>query len=146
MKNKIKSLLTVAAALFFSNLISGQTAPADSIYMMAEKPASFPGGHQKVTQYLMSNIKMPQKCRELQIGGMPVIEFVVEKDGTPSSFKVAESATTRYASDPVKFEAAKLIDEEALRLARNMAKWSPAEQDGQPVRMRMRLPMKFTIY
>ena len=146
MKNSIHLFLAACLALFFSQNITAQSAPADSIYMMADKAAAFPGGPAKVTEYLVANVKMPQKCRDIHLGGMSVVEFVVEKDGTPSSFKIGTSATERYVGEPEKFKLAKLFDEEALRLARKMPHWLPAEQNGQPVRMQMRLPVKFTIY
>ena len=145
MKNHFPTFLFACLFFLVANQISAQSAPSDSVYMMAQKMPEFPGGRAKVTEYLMKNVRMPQQCRDEKVGGMAVVEFVVEKDGTPSSFRVATSATEPFANNPEKLKLAKLLDEEALRLARNMPKWSPAEQDGQPVRARMRLPVKFTI-
>ncbi len=145
MKFLTKILVAASLAALFAAKAEAQSMAADSVYMMAQKMPEYPGGRMALTKYLMDNIKMPQKCRDEKLIGMSVVEFVVEKDGTPSNFVVSISSADRYASDPEKAATAKLFDKEALRLAAGMQKWSIAEQDGKPVRARMRLPVKFTI-
>lgn len=152
MKKHLFTFLALSSALFLQAQTEAEPAPVsakpspDSIYMMAEISPEFPGGNKEVTGFLMKNVKMPQVCRDEQVGGMAVVEFVVERDGTPSNFKIAISTQDRYEQEPAKKKLAKLLDEEALRLARLMPKWSIASIGGEAVRMRMRLPVKFTIW
>lgn len=152
----LKKFLSVFLAATTTLVLSAQTgtdvAPTsakpsrDSIYMIAETMPEFAGGNKEVPGFLSKNVKMPQACRDERVGGMAVVEFVVEKDGTPSNFKIAVSTQDRYENEPAQKKLAKLLDEEALRLARLMPKWSVATIGGEPVRVRMRLPVKFTAW
>lgn len=152
MKKLLFIFLAASTGLFLQAQTATDSAPTaakpspDSIYMMAETMPEFPGGNREVPSFLSKNVQMPQVCRDERVGGMAVVEFVVEKDGTPSNFKIAVSTQDRYESEPAKKKLAKLLDEEALRLARLMPKWSVATIGGEPVRVRMRLPVKFTIW
>jgi outer membrane biosynthesis protein TonB len=146
MKNRFSLFLLLVFASFFSEKSAAQALAPDSIYLQAQVMPEYPGGRAALTQFLIKNVKMPKECRDAQVGGMTVVEFVVEKDGSPSNFKVAVSAKDRYESDVEKFELAEKLDAEALRLAEAMSKWSIASIDGQPVRIRMRLPVRFTAF
>jgi hypothetical protein len=146
MKNRFFFFLSFIFASFFSEKSLAQALANDSIYLQAQVMPEYLGGRAALTQFLISNVKMPKECTEAQVGGMTVIEFVVEKDGAPSEFKVAVSAKDRYEDDAEKFDLAEKLDAEALRLARAMRKWSIPTTDGQPVRVRMRLPVRFTAF
>ncbi|MBL7826399.1 MAG: TonB family protein, partial [Saprospiraceae bacterium] len=49
-------------------------------------PPQFPGGEHALIEYLANNIKYPEDARKKGIEGMVIVHFVVEKDGTLSSF------------------------------------------------------------
>lgn len=51
------------------------------------------------------------------VQGRVIVQFVIEKDGTPTEFKVARSV------DPD-------LDAEALRVLQTMPKWKPGMQRG----------------
>jgi hypothetical protein len=146
MKNRFSLFLLLVFASFFSKKMTAQSLAPDSIYLQAQVMPEYPGGRAALTQFLIKNVKMPKACSEAQVGGMTVVEFVVEKDGSPSNFKVAVSAKTRYEGNAEKFDLAEKLDVEAIRLAEAMSKWSIATSDGQPVRIRMRLPVRFTAF
>lgn len=82
--------------------------------------------------FLQENIKYPKSAQERKIEGRVIVQFVVEKDGTPTEFKVVRSI------DPA-------LDEEALRVLKAMPKWKPGMQKGQPVRVKYTIPVSFKL-
>lgn len=132
MKSKIIVLL---ATLFFccGSTVFAQEVNEDvnKVYEEVEKP-KFPGGKPKLFEYLCNNLKYPQEAAENGVCGRVVISFVVERDGSLSNFKVHKSV------DP-------LLDREAMRLVKGMPKWKPGKQKGIPVRVKLRMPVDFSM-
>jgi periplasmic protein TonB len=56
----------------------------------------------------------------------------VEKDGSITNVKLLRGFY-------------KACDEEALRVVRNMSAWEPGKEDGQDVRVRFNMPIRFTL-
>lgn len=104
----------------------------DQVFEVVEKEAEYPGGPEAMLKYLSKNIEYPAIAQENGIQGRVYVEFVVEKDGTPSNFKILKSI------DPA-------LDKEALRVAKTMKKWIPGEQQGKKVRSKFRLPVYFRL-
>ena len=66
------------------------------------------------------------------VQGRVIVQFVMEKDGAPTEFKVARSV------DPD-------LDAEALRVMKAMPKWKPGMQKGQVVRVKFTVPVSFKL-
>lgn len=94
--------------------------------------AKFPGGTEALLKYLKKNIKYPRGAEIYGISGRVVCTFIVEKDGSISDVKVARSVHPS-------------LDKEAVRIISTMPKWTPAMQNGKPVRTRYNLPVTFTM-
>ena len=62
--------------------------------------------------------------------GRSIVEFVVNKDGTLSDFKIAV---------PLHKEC----DVEAIRVLTLMPRWKPGKEDGELVRVRYAIPVRF---
>jgi TonB family protein len=92
----------------------------------------FPGGPDAFRSYLAKNITYPKAARRKNKQGTIGIQFIIEKDGSLSAFKVARSVD----SD---------LDREALRVIRNSPKWNPAIQNGLPARVLYTVPVKFSL-
>lgn len=97
-------------------------APADStakeeVFMVAEQMPEFPGGMKELLKFLQDNLKYPENAMKNNVQGRVIVQFVVEKDGTLTEFKVARSV------DPD-------LDAEALRVLQTMPKWKPGMQRG----------------
>ena len=101
------------------------------IFQIVEEMPEYPGGLQKLTEYLQSNIKYPQMARESGIQGRVFVGFVVEPDGSISNVKVLRSLGG--------------CDEEAMRVVKNMKKWKPGKQRGKAVRVSYVLPVNFKL-
>ncbi len=102
------------------------------IFTIVEEMPDFPGGTQKLADYLAKNIKYPQMARESGIQGRVFISFVVEPDGSVSNINVMRSLGGG-------------CDEEAVRVVKSMPKWKPGKQRGKPVRVSYILPVNFKL-
>jgi len=114
--------------------LSSQKKVTDNspIYEEADIMPSFPGGREAMEKYLNDNIKYPKQARENDVQGRVVVSFVVERDGTLSNIRVVRSV------DP-------LLDKEANRVISSMPRWKPGKKDGNEVRVRYKLPVKFRL-
>ena len=92
----------------------------------------FPGGETALMNFIVSNLKYPQSAAQKGIQGRVVLSFIVEKDGSISTIKVMRSPDERLSL-------------EAIRVVRKMPKWTPAKQDGKPVRVKYVLPVTFRL-
>ena len=112
-------------------------APADStakeeVFMVAEQMPEFPGGMKELLKFLQNNLKYPENAMKNNVQGRVIVQFVVEKDGTLTEFKVARSV------DPD-------LDAEALRVLQIMPKWKPGMQRGKIVRVKFTVPVSFKL-
>lgn len=112
-------------------------APADStakeeVFMVAEQMPEYPGGMKEMLKFLQENVKYPENAMKNNVQGRVIVQFVVEKDGTPTEFKVARSV------DPD-------LDAEALRVLQTMPKWKPGMQRGKIVRVKFTVPVSFKL-
>lgn len=111
--------------------------PADStvkeeVFMVAEQMPEYPGGMKEMLKFLQENVKYPENAMKNNVQGRVIVQFVVEKDGTLTEFKVARSV------DPD-------LDAEALRVLQTMPKWKPGMQRGKIVRVKFTVPVSFKL-
>jgi protein TonB len=109
-----------------------ESAEETQIFMVVESMPSFPGGEPALYKYLGENIKYPQMAKESGIQGRVFVTFVVERDGTVTDVRVLRGIGGG-------------CDEEAIRVVKNMPKWTPGKQRGKAVRVQYNLPVKFTL-
>jgi protein TonB len=108
----------------------GPIDPESNIFINTEAMPEFPGGEGKLLQFIAENIHLPKCVTSATVKGRSIIEFVVEKDGTVSDFKVVRSLN-------------KECDEEAVRVLKTMPKWKPGKQGGKAVRVSYQIPISF---
>ncbi|GAA3725787.1 hypothetical protein GCM10022422_03830 [Flavobacterium ginsengisoli] len=92
------------------------------------KQPQFPGGIEKFYMFVGQNFKMPKEFSKQKIDGKLFIEFMVEKDGSLSEFKIVKDLG--YGAG-----------EEAIRVLKLSPKWIPATENGQAVRVLYSLPI-----
>lgn len=102
------------------------------IFEVVEQQPAFPGGMEKLMQWLSKNLKYPASAQENGTQGRVVVQFVVNKDGSIVEPKVIKSV------DPA-------LDKEAIRVVSSMPKWEPGKQRGKSVRVRFTLPVTFRL-
>ncbi|MDL2245397.1 M56 family metallopeptidase [Parabacteroides sp. OttesenSCG-928-J18] len=111
--------------------LSAPSSESD-VFRVAEKTAQFPGGERALLKYLSDNVKYPQIAKEKGIKGRVIVSFIVEKDGSVTNAEVLNGV------DPS-------LDKEAIRVIGTFPKWTPAENDGKPVRIRYAMPIMFNL-
>lgn len=107
-------------------------ATTDETFAVVEQMPEFPGGMKELMTYLKDNIKYPKAAQDKKVQGRVIVQFVVEKDGTPTEFNVLRSV---YPD----------LDAEALRVLGEMPKWKPGMQKGQVVRVKYTVPVTFRL-
>lgn len=101
-------------------------------FVTVSNPPSYPGGMEKLYEFIGNTIKYPISASDNEIQGSALISFIVEKDGTLSSFT---------ANKKLGFG----IEEEAIRVMKLSKRWNPALQNGRPVRVKYNIPIKFSL-
>ncbi|MBR5910365.1 MAG: energy transducer TonB [Bacteroidales bacterium] len=102
------------------------------IFQIVEEMPAYPGGDQKLMEYIAKNIKYPQIARESGIQGRVFVGFVVEPDGSVSNVKLLRGIGGG-------------CDEEAMRVIKSMPKWKPGKQRGKAVRVSYQIPVNFRL-
>ena len=102
------------------------------IFVVVESMPSFPGGMNKLMEYLQNNLHYPQLAKDLGIQGRVFVTFVIEKDGSVSGTKLLRGIGGG-------------CDEEAIKVVENMPNWIPGSQRNRPVRVQYNLPINFKL-
>lgn len=103
-----------------------------SITLFADSKPSYPGGADAMNEYLSSNLKYPEAAKQNGIEGVVNVSFVVKADGSIGTIKIARLI------DPD-------LEQEAIRLVKNMPAWTPAEKDGKAVDSTTEIAIPFQI-
>ncbi|WP_316816961.1 TonB family protein [Pedobacter nyackensis] len=93
---------------------------------------SFPGGMQKLYEYLSKTVRYPKEAQENNIQGKVFLSFIVETDGALTGIKVEKKLGSG-------------TDEEAIRVLKESPKWNPGLVAGNAVRVKYHLPMVFSL-
>lgn len=104
----------------------------DQVFMVVEDMPAFPGGEQKMFEFIAQNTVYPQLARESGVTGIVHVYFVVGKDGRVGDVRVLRGIGGG-------------CDEEAVRVVKSMPKWSPGKQRGKPVKVQYTIPIRFFL-
>ncbi len=105
---------------------------SDEVITYSEDVPEFPGGENALRNYLKNNLNYPKLARDYNVTGRVIVEFIIEKDGSISSAVVKEKKG--YG-----------LDEEGIRVVKNMPKWKPGFYNKKPARFLYRLPIVFSL-
>lgn len=101
-------------------------------YYEYQKMPSFIGGQEGLKKYLSDNIKYPINAQKNKIQGTVYVSFIINKIGEVSDIKISKGINID-------------LNNEALRVIRNMPNWNPGLSDGKPVKVSFILPIKFSL-
>ena len=106
----------------------------DRPFIKVEKMPTFDGGKSMVgfQNWIQNNIRYPKEALAKGVGGRVIFQFVVERDGTPSSFNVLKSPD-------------KSLADEVERIFKTCPKWEPGTQRGEKVRVLYTVPIVFAV-
>lgn len=141
---KLKSVILIFVQLACSTFLysqspshpdsSGTDLTSNAVVALADEMPSYEGGDYLLLQDLMRNLTYPLKERDAGIEGTVLVQFIVEKDGSISDVQA-------YREVP----NAPGLTEAAIDAVRNLKKYKPGKKDGQPVRVKVIVPVRFVI-
>ena len=102
------------------------------VYTIVEQMPEFPGGSEKLMEFVISNTQYPQEAKEKGVQGKVFVSFIVEKDGSVGEVELLRG---------IGFGC----DEEAMRVVESLPKWIPGKQNGEAVRVRYQIPVFFNL-
>lgn len=110
----------------------GESEEDNTPHMFAEKMPEPVTGMAGWSKFLQGTIKYPGLALENGISGKVLVSFIIEKDGHLSNIKVERGQG--YG-----------LDEEAIRVLKLAKAWKPGMQNGQPIRVKLILPISFSL-
>lgn len=132
-------------------LVDEEKTNEPEIFTIVEEQPSFPGcenitdksdrqkcSDKKMVQFLGQNAGYPSTAREAGFEGTVFIRFVVETDGTISNVEVLKDQTPGGGLKEAALSAVEAMNEMPR-------KWNPGIQRGNPIRVRVVVPVKFKL-
>ena len=102
----------------------------DKVYEVVDVMPEFPGGETELLKYMARNVKYPAESIKNKEEGSLSLSFIINKDGSLSDIKVVKILTP-------------LLDAEAVRVVKNMPKWTPGKVKGKVVRVAYTTPITY---
>ncbi|MBP5524670.1 MAG: energy transducer TonB, partial [Paludibacteraceae bacterium] len=100
------------------------------------------------TSFIRENIKYPTTCMETGIQGRVFVEFIIEKDGSVSNVRVANSVQLKVGSNQKvdnKSKDFELLEQEAVRVVKLFKGLQPGIKNGNIVRTKHLIPVTFKL-
>ena len=116
-----------------SNGHNDNATSKDNVLQKIDKQPEFPGGYKAMQTYLSKSIRYPKEARENNIQGKVLVKFIVKADGSVDNVEIEKSSKNE------------LLDTEAIRVVKNMPKWTPGEHEGKAVNTKFILPVNFRL-
>ncbi|KAA2240113.1 M56 family metallopeptidase [Chitinophaga agrisoli] len=103
------------------------------VFTFVDNPPTFAGGEEALAKYLGSHIKYPTTAQENNVSGTIFVQFVVNADGSISDVKTV--GKTKGSG----------LEEESIRVVKEMPNWTPGEHHGKKVAVQFNLPIRYTL-
>jgi len=104
----------------------------DEVLVVVDEMPEYPGGIVALTNFMARTVKYPLEAQRKGIQGIVYVNFIVEKNGSVGSVKIAKGV------DPD-------LDAEALRVVNLLPNWKPGKDKGKLVRVSFTAPIKFSL-
>ena len=109
-----------------------QPPKEDEVYHVVDDMPEFPGGMDKLLQFINDNMQYPTKAQTEGIQGKVIVQFIIDEDGyiiEPNIVRSVESS----------------LDNEALRLIKMLPKWKPGTLKGKAIKVKYTVPVAFKL-
>jgi periplasmic protein TonB len=104
----------------------------EEVRSVAQVMPSYQGGLEAMMKFIKKNLKYPNGAQRIGIEGTVYVQFIVNGNGTVTNVQVLRG----FHPD---------CDKEAVRVIAKLPGWNGGKQGGQPVGVRMVLPITFKI-
>ncbi len=94
--------------------------------------ASFSSGHTGYQEYISQNLQYPEEALENRIDGTVWLTAEIDADGSVKEVRLFQGVTEE-------------LNEEAIRLVKNMPKWNPARQNDICTQVKVLVPVRFAL-
>ena len=113
-------------------LLPSEEAVYPPIYNVIDQMPEFPGGMDKLLQFINDNMKYPTKAQTEGIQGRVVVQFIVDENGYIIEPNIVRSIEPS-------------LDKEALRIIKMLPQWKPGILKGKAVKMKYTVPVTFKL-
>jgi len=103
----------------------------EKVYTWVEQDPQFVAD-ESLNSYLSANVKYPDLAIQMGISGTVYVKFIVEPNGSLTNVSLERGIGGG-------------CDEEALRVIKGMPQWKPGKQNGNAVRVKLVIPIKFLL-
>jgi periplasmic protein TonB len=137
----MKTTLAVIALSFFTLSVMAQevrlvaeytSSKVENMPLRSMELPAFSGGQEAIATFIQEAIEYPELAFRQGVEGVVLVNFRISKEG-----KILKP----YVSQGVH----PALDQEALRLVKEMPNWSPALQNGEPREVAYQLPIRFEL-
>lgn len=104
----------------------------NKVWDHVEAPPMYEGGMEALMKFVKKKLRYPASARRQGIEGTVYVSFVVRGDGSITQVTVLRGIHVE-------------CDEEAARVISLLPSWKGGKQNGNPVSVRMVLPLKFSL-
>jgi protein TonB len=108
-----------------------EPTPPD-FFDVVETMPQYPGGIEGFYKHISRELDYPHQAKRNGISGRVYVQFIIDEEGKLTEVKAIKG---------IGFGC----DEEAVRVIKNAPKWKPGKQRGRPVKVRMVLPIVFSL-
>lgn len=109
------------------------TFPVELPEITVELP-KFPGGQDAMMKFISGYLVYPEKAKKNDIQGEVKVKFIVARNGHIKDIFVISKERYGYG-----------LEEEAIRVIRNMPRWTPGQQNGIPVNVQCTVSIIFKL-
>lgn len=83
-------------------------------------------------KYILQTLKYPKEAQKYNVSGKAFVKFIIEKDGSVGEVTVLNGLCQS-------------LEDESIRVIKNMPNWEPGYQDGRAVRVYYTIPLNFVL-
>jgi TonB family protein len=142
-----------------NGVIIVETRPLGAYRSKLDKMPDYPGGMEAFYKTIQKNIKYPSDARKENIEGKVLVSFTLARDGAVKDIKAEKSVyvlleeivVVGYSNAENNNEQTSenqelsLLEEEVIRNIKLMDNFKPGTKNGEPVEVRMTLPVTFKL-
>lgn len=111
-----------------------QKSNVPEVHVIVDVMPEFPGGMAAMQEFIKKNIVYPVTEKEMGLEGKVYLRFTVNEDGTLSDIQELRG-----------INGAPGLTKEAIRVIKQMPKWSPGMNNNQKVKTQLNIPVVFRL-
>ena len=103
------------------------------VYTIVDKMPQYPEGQTGLFAYISNNLRYPEEAYDKGVEGTVYVKCVINEDGSISNVQIDKGLANGGMG----------CEREAMRLVRQMSWWKAGEHNGEKVKVRYTIPVRF---